>query len=60
MSLSDGWRTSHDTAAREAGALGIWVADLDTGISAGAAVDFTLYYPFEQRWEGQDYRVAAQ
>jgi hypothetical protein len=40
--------------------VGIWVADLDTGtLSAGAAVDFTLYYPVEQRWEGQDYRVAV-
>jgi len=57
---SDGWGTSHDMAASEADALGIWVADLDTAtLSAGAAVDFTLYYPMEHRWEGKDYRVTV-
>src|SRR5438105_4378096 len=56
----DGWSTSNDTAAREAGSLGVWIADLDTtALASGAAVDFTLYYPEEQRWEGYDYRVAV-
>jgi glucoamylase len=54
----DGWSTWHDTTARAAGTLGVWIADLDTSeLSSGAAVDFTLYYPEEQRWEGQDYRI---
>jgi hypothetical protein len=49
-----------DTAAREGGTLGVWLADLDTSaLTAGAALDFTLYYPEEQRWEGKDYRVTV-
>jgi len=41
--------------------LGVWLADLDTELlGPGAAVDFTLYYPEEQRWEGQDYRVTVR
>jgi glucoamylase len=56
----DGWNTWHDTVAREAGALGVWLADLDTiALTSGAAIDFTIYYPAEQRWEGHDYRVAV-
>jgi glucoamylase len=56
----DGWSTWNDTAAREAWSLGVWIADLDTTtLASGAAVDFTLYYPEAQRWEGYDYRVAV-
>lgn len=54
----DGWKTRCDRATREAGTLGVWAADLDTGaLAPGAAVNFTLYYPEDQRWEGRDYRV---
>jgi glucoamylase len=56
---TDGWNTMHDTSAREAALLGVWVADLETSaLAPGAAVDFTLYYPTEQRWENVNYRVA--
>jgi glucoamylase len=57
---SDGWSTTHDTTAREAVTLGVWLADLETSAhAAGAAVDFTLYYPEEQRWEGRNYSVTV-
>jgi len=56
----DGWRTTRDTTAREVSALRIWIADLDTQtIPVGGVVDFTLYYPEERRWEGQNYRVTV-
>jgi len=56
----DGWHTTRDSTAREFGALRIWVADLDTStLGVSGAVDFTIYYPDEQRWEGQNYRVTV-
>jgi len=56
----DGWNSWHDTTARAVGTLGVWIADLDTtALATGAVVDFTLYYPEEGRWEGQDYQVAV-
>jgi glucoamylase len=56
----DGWTTTHDAPAREVPTLGEWLADLDTtALPAGHAVDFTLYYSAEQRWEGKDYRVVV-
>jgi glucoamylase len=55
---ADGWSTTHDTIAREIGLLGVWVADLETSaLAPGTAVEFTLYYPSEQRWENVNYRV---
>lgn len=56
----DAWSTTHDTPSREVDALGIWVADLDTTtLEAGSAVEFTIYYPSEERWEGKNYRVSV-
>jgi glucoamylase len=56
----DRWATRRDTEAREAAGLGVWLADLDTtALAPGGAVEFTLYYPQEDRWEGQDYRVSV-
>ena len=57
---SDRWQTTHDTTAREVGALRIWIADLATNaLRGGDAVDFTLFHLEDQRWEGQNYRVAV-
>jgi glucoamylase len=59
-STEDGWSTTHDTIARELGLLGVWVADLETSaLAPDAAVEFTLYYPEEQRWENVNYRVTV-
>lgn len=56
----DGWATYFDTAAKEAGKLGVWVADLDTtGMQAGAVVVFTIYYLDQERWDGADYRITV-
>jgi glucoamylase len=56
----DGWTTWFDTAARQAGELGIWIADLDTtALTSGATVVFTLYYLDQERWDGHDYRVVV-
>jgi glucoamylase len=54
----DGWTTTQDTPSRAGSALGIEYADLDTAaLPLHGTIEFTLYYPEEQRWEGQDYRV---
>jgi len=53
----ENWRTSHDTMAN-ATVFGMYFADLDTrDLAAGQEIVFTLYWPDEQRWEGQDYRL---
>jgi glucoamylase len=53
----DGWRTVADAPGRQTG-LGVWAADLDTAtLPAGTSVRFTLYWPDENRWQGEDYEV---
>ena len=56
----DGWKTSHDTEARDTG-LGIHVLDLPTAsLPAGGQAVFTFYWPEEKRWEGKDYTVVVE
>jgi glucoamylase len=53
----DGWRTVHDTQARNPG-LGEYVIDLPTQtLPAGARIDFTFYWPEVDRWELTDFFV---
>jgi glucoamylase len=53
----DGWRTVHDTQARNPG-LGEYVIDLPTQtLPAGARIDFTFYWPEADRWELTDFFV---
>jgi len=53
----DGWQTVHDSSTRDT-TLGVHVVDLPTAaLSVGSGVDFTFYWPDEQRWEGRDFRV---
>ena len=56
----DGWRTWVDIDARETG-VGVWVADIagSERLPAGAAVDFTVWWPEAARWEGRNLRVAV-
>ncbi len=54
---ADNWRTSSDERAFDTG-LGIHVADLPTQkLSAGQKIQFTLYWPQANRWEGTDFSV---
>jgi len=54
---ADDWRTVTDTPSRDAG-LGIWATDLDTtALAPGSNVRFTLYWPDEDRWQGEDYEA---
>jgi glucoamylase len=54
---ADGWRTVHDTPTRDIG-LGVYFADIPAAnLEFATAVDFTLRWLPEDRWEGVDYRV---
>jgi glucoamylase len=54
---SDGWKTTVDSKSRDT-TVGIWVTDLPTAsLREGATVQFTLYWPEADRWEGCDYTV---
>ena len=55
----ENWRTSHDTPT-VANAFDMHVADLDTAdLAPGDAIVFTLHWTKEQRWQGEDYRLAV-
>jgi glucoamylase len=54
---ADGWRTVHDTPARDT-TLGVYVADLPTeSLRADDAVAMTFYWPEANRWEGADFII---
>lgn len=54
---TDGWRGTQDTDTRHTG-LGVHAADLPiAGLGAGETIQFTFYWPDQDRWEGRDYEV---
>ena len=56
----DGWKTAHDSDARNTG-LGIYILDLPTAsLPVGAQAVFTFFWPLENRWEGEDYTVSIE
>lgn len=56
----DGWKTEHDSDARDT-ELGIHAVDLPTAtLPAGGEAVFTFYWPNENRWEGTDFRVKIE
>jgi glucoamylase len=56
----DGWQRVHDGNTRDTG-VGVHVVDLPTAeLSGGSRVDFTVYWPDEQRWEGTDFCVRVE
>jgi glucoamylase len=56
----DGWKTFRDTEATE-NVFGIHVADLPVeALGAGAAVDFTFFWPEAGRWENVDFSVRIE
>jgi glucoamylase len=53
----DDWFETQDVTAVDT-ALGVWVTDIDTAtLSCTRRLDFTIYWPDEQRWEGTDFHV---
>jgi glucoamylase len=53
----DSWKTTKDTDTRDTG-LGVHAADLPTkGLTAGDTVLFTLYWPGQNRWVGENFSV---
>lgn len=56
----DGGQHWADLDTRDTG-LGVWIADIpgSDGLSPGAAVDFTFWWPAAGHWEGRDFRVAV-
>lgn len=57
---ADGWQTITDTATQDRG-WGVHAADLPTSqLGGGAAIQFTLYWPEGDRWEGEDFLVAVE
>ena len=56
----DGWHTVHDTYTSDT-TLGVHVADLQMlCLRIGDRVDFTLYWPKAERWEGTDFVVCVE
>jgi glucoamylase len=54
---ADGWRTTHDSDARDTG-LGEYVLDLPTeSMPPGSRLVFTFYWPDVDRWEHKDFFV---
>jgi len=55
----DGWKTSQDTKTRDTG-LGTYVLDLPTAsLPVGGEAIFTFFWPEQNRWEGEDYKVVV-
>ena len=54
---SDGWRNVNDTETRDT-TLGVCLVDLPTSsLPTGSRIDFTFYWPDEDRWESVDFVV---
>ena len=54
----DGWQTTKDIDSRATG-LGVHFVDLSTAnFNAGMTVDFTFYWPQDDRWENKNFTVA--
>ena len=54
---ADGWKTIETTYAKAVGSSG-YFADARPG--SGGQVEFTLYWPQRQQWEGRNYGVAVE
>jgi glucoamylase len=56
----DGWKTAHDTDARDTG-LGIHTLDLPTAsLPVGGQAVFTFFWAEQHRWEGTDFKVTVE
>jgi len=53
----DGWHEVFDTLSESQG-LGMHGVRLDAGVLSGhSAIDFTLYFPESDSWEGTDHHI---
>jgi glucoamylase len=56
----EGWREVRDVETVDTG-LGLHFADLDSqALPAGSRVQFTFYWPDENRWEGTNFQVDVE
>ena len=55
----DDWKSTHRTDSRQVGAPGSY-ADICIGAETTGSLRFTLHWPAEGRWLGQDYEVTIQ
>jgi glucoamylase len=53
---NDNWTTVHDEGAHNLETLG-WSYDIDVPVQQTEPILFTLYWPQENRWEGQNFTV---
>jgi len=56
---ADGWRTRQVLESTQLGYAGSY-ADLPTRSGQSGAIEFTLFWPEENRWEGRNYHVALE
>jgi glucoamylase len=52
----DGWDTTHDTSSTPT-SLGIEYADLQVPVTQNSPLRFTLFWPQDNQWQGQNYEV---
>lgn len=56
----DDWQTVNDDRLMPPG-LDLFYIDMPAGIfKPGDTIVFTFFYPIEDAWEGQDYRIAVE
>lgn len=56
---ADSWQTTHDSESRDTG-IDIYVVDIDTqNLTPGDLIDFTFYWPQQNKWEQVNYCVAV-
>jgi glucoamylase len=57
---SDGWKSTQQTATANLGSLGLWFADVPiANFRDGSALEFTLFWKRDQRWEGRNFSIAV-
>lgn len=57
---ADNWKKTHKAQTKDVG-LGVYVADLPVEkLSADTVLEFTFYWPEEDRWEGENYTVRIE
>jgi len=55
---SDNWITPNDAETKSSG-VALWFLDIATAkLPKGSALDFTFFWPGEQRWENQIFQVS--